>query len=242
MPPYRRKEIPMVHLKAPSPKISKACRGPNLTLQHPAITRDIERIRSLKRSGLRTNTDTAIEIGASLQRLKSRLQKGLWSRLLRNLLHCGATTAKRYISLYRFATAHGPFVGHFKHLGPSKISSLIALAPVIRRKVLSSSTHRIPGAGTKTLEEMNSREFSSFLRGLDPSRHCRAPRSLHLFRAALRAARQLATQLGALKGRTLNDSELLKKFLEAILAVKRMLACYPGESALRRRYARAVTG
>ena len=215
---------------------------PRLTLRHPAITRDIERIRSLKRSGLRTNTDTAIEIGASLQRLKSRLRRGLWSSLLRNLLHCGATTAKRYISLYRFAKANGPFVGHFKHLGPSKITSLIALAPHIRRRAFSSSTHRLPGGGVKTLEDMNSREFSSFIRGLDPAKHCGAPRSLHLFRAAVRAAQQLATQLGALKGRTLNDSELLKKFLEAILEVKRMLAGYPGEPALRRRYARAVTG
>ncbi len=224
------------------PKPLAPARPPTLPLQPPVILKDIERIRTLKRNGLRTNTDTAIEIGASLQRLKVRLRRGLWSRLLRNQLHYGSTTAKRFISLYRFAKANGPFVGHFKYLGPSKLTSLSGVAPDLLKRIASHPTHRLPAGGHKSLEDMNQNEFTSFLRGLNPATHCQAPQTLRLFRGALHAARQLTSHLSALSGRTLNDSDLLKSFLEAVLEVKRMLAGYPGEAALRRRYRRAVTG
>lgn len=186
--------------------------------------------------------DTALQIGASLSRMKMQLNHGLWSGLLRDQLHYGSTTAKRYICLYRFAESHGSMVDHLKHLGPSKLTCLAAMTPGIRKKVLSPPSHRLPGGRRKTLEEMNAAEFAALLRGLDPGRRTHAPRALHLFRNAIHAAHQLIRGLGALKHRTLNDSDLLKEFLEAILGLKRVLARYPGESALRRRYARAVTG
>ncbi len=227
---------------APSMPLRITCGKPRLSLEHPTIRREVERILALRRSSLRTNVDIALQIGASLSRMKARLKYGLWYGLLRNQLHYGSATAKRYICLYRFAESHGSLVSHLKQLGPSKLTSLAALTPEIRRKALSPPSHQIPGSRRKTLEEMNATEFASLLRGLDPRRRTHAPRARRLFRNAIHTARQLIRGLGALKHRTLNDSDLLKDFLEAILELKRLLARYPGEPALRRLYARPVTG
>lgn len=55
-----------------------------LGLDHPAIRKEVDRILSLRRTSLRTNVDTAVQIGASLSRMRSKLKYGLWSGLLRN--------------------------------------------------------------------------------------------------------------------------------------------------------------
>ena len=192
-------------------------------LDDPTIRKEIDHIRALKRSGLRMNTDIAIQIGAALSRTKLQLKRGLWTRVLRDELHFGASTAKRFIRLFEFSRTNGPLVAQFKHLGPNKLTLLAALTPEIRQKMLAPTNHRLAGSRCKTLEEMNPTEFVSLIRGLDPHRKQHSPRVRHLVRVAIKSAIRLVTTLNQLKDRSLDDPELVSEFKEAILRLKNLL-------------------
>lgn len=195
----------------------------------PAVVRITRSILRAHRTMSTAASNTAVEIGRQLARVRDTLEHGQWLAWLDEAAPFTPRTAQNYLALAAWAEREPDHFARFGHIETTKLYRIAALPFKARDKLKIDEPIRVPGGAPKLLDVMSVDELDRVIGGLATPPVSPSPEIAKL----VDGYRRRLTALGGLTEELLAQARRLDRDVVSELAAELLALAEQLQSAVR---------